>query len=197
MNFLKNFDFYSAMSSLLYVIETFYFELTDGSYPTIPQGNCGQPWTKTSLFDSMLQDAVRSNVSMRIVNGQNAVPFSYPWTVSIRLKAFGYTHFCAGALIYSQYVLTAAHCVHNESASQFAVAVGVHATNQLRENSLYFVDKIQVHPLYIDDVAFYDIALIRLSKPVKMSTTVSTVCLPNLRSEADIVLGKNVALSGW
>jgi hypothetical protein len=77
------------------------------------------------------------------------------------------------------------------------VAVGVHATNQLRETNLYFVDKIHVHPLYIDNVAFNDIAVLRLTKPVKMSTHVNTVCLPTLKTEADLVLGKNVALSGW
>ncbi len=77
------------------------------------------------------------------------------------------------------------------------MAVGVHATNQLRESNLYFVDKIHIHPLYVDDVAFYDIAILRLTKPVKMSTHVSTVCLPTSKAEADLVLGKNVALSGW
>jgi hypothetical protein len=96
MNFIKGFDFYSAMTSLMYVFETFYFELTDGTYPVIPQGNCGKPWVRSSLYDSLLSGA--PNSTMRIVHGYDAVPNSYPWTVSIRLKAFGYTHFCAGLL---------------------------------------------------------------------------------------------------
>jgi hypothetical protein len=105
MNFFKGFDLYSAMTSLMYVFETFYFELTDGTYPVIPQRNCGKPWTQSSLHDLLVNvegngggaaAAAASNSTMRIVNGYDAVPNSYPWTVSIRLKGFGYTHFCAG-----------------------------------------------------------------------------------------------------
>ncbi|XP_072587762.1 chymotrypsin-like protease CTRL-1 isoform X1 [Vulpes vulpes] len=46
--------------------------------------------------------------SQRIVNGENAVPGSWPWQVSLQDKS-GF-HFCGGSLISQSWVVTAAHC---------------------------------------------------------------------------------------
>ncbi|XP_015671362.1 chymotrypsinogen B-like [Protobothrops mucrosquamatus] len=44
----------------------------------------------------------------RIVNGEDAVPGSWPWQVSLQDKT-GF-HFCGGSLINENWVVTAAHC---------------------------------------------------------------------------------------
>ncbi|XP_053190083.1 chymotrypsin A-like [Scomber japonicus] len=44
----------------------------------------------------------------RIVNGEEAVPHSWPWQVS--LQDYTGFHFCGGSLINENWVVTAAHC---------------------------------------------------------------------------------------
>ncbi|XP_014648090.1 PREDICTED: chymotrypsinogen 2-like [Ceratotherium simum simum] len=44
----------------------------------------------------------------RIVNGEDAVPSSWPWQVSLQTRS-GF-HFCGGSLISQRWVVTAAHC---------------------------------------------------------------------------------------
>uniref|UniRef100_A0A8D0HC60 chymotrypsin n=1 Tax=Sphenodon punctatus TaxID=8508 RepID=A0A8D0HC60_SPHPU len=44
----------------------------------------------------------------RIVNGEEAVPGSWPWQVSLQEKS-GW-HFCGGSLVSEHWVVTAAHC---------------------------------------------------------------------------------------
>ena len=57
----------------------------------------------------------------RIVGGEDAIPNSWPWQVSLRKGSTNY-HTCGGTLIRPDWVLTAAHCVMRPS--KYTVIVG-------------------------------------------------------------------------
>ncbi|XP_035223887.1 suppressor of tumorigenicity 14 protein homolog isoform X2 [Stegodyphus dumicola] len=70
--------------------------------PTVVSNECGntpiQP--KTGFYSPD-----------RIVGGEEAIPHSWPWQVSLQeVIVDPSAHFCGGTLINSQWVLTAAHC---------------------------------------------------------------------------------------
>lgn len=57
----------------------------------------------------------------QVVGGSEAPENNYPFIAS--LQQYG-SHFCAGSIIGSQWILTAAHCI--QATSSFVVKVGKH-----------------------------------------------------------------------
>jgi secreted trypsin-like serine protease len=55
------------------------------------------------------QQKTSDNRLMRIVNGVDTFVGEFPWMVSFKLRG---SHFCGGTLVSKNWVLTAAHCVH-------------------------------------------------------------------------------------
>ena len=77
----------------------------------------------TSLFSDLFEkeksshpenNAKNSYRQGRIIQGEEADQGAWPWQVSVRLNIPGFGnigHWCGGVLIYSNWVLTSAHCV--------------------------------------------------------------------------------------
>jgi secreted trypsin-like serine protease len=88
-------------------------------------------------------------------------PFRYPFVASVR-DQFG-SHFCAGSMIASNILLTAAHCsVFREPVNDFYVHVHRHnlSKNVDEEDGLiYNVGEIVIHPNFGNTLLNYDIAL--------------------------------------
>jgi len=127
----------------------------------------------------------------RIVNGEEAVPHSWPWQISLQDNT-GF-HSCGGSLINEWWVLTAAHCTIR---SNTVVVLGEHD----RLSSAEDIQRIRwgtyfKHPLYGSNGHSHDIQLIKLSRPATMGMRVSPVCLAE-RGD-DFPGGMMCVTSGW
>ncbi|XP_044268679.1 chymotrypsin-1-like [Tribolium madens] len=128
-------------------------------------------------------------IDWRVVGGSTASPGQFPFIISLRTESNSHT--CGGSLIANNWVVTAAHCVHNARPSSLSVVAG---TNQLNtEGVRASLSEIIVHPDYNRSVVINDIALLKLANPIQETDLVKIVSLES--EENDVV--RNCTLIGW
>jgi hypothetical protein len=127
-----------------------------------------------------------ANRFARIMGGQDVVPHSYPWMVSISKRSLNNLHLCGGVLITHRHVLTAAHCMEDfDAPSDLNVIAGAHYITDKR-NPVPAI-AITVHPQYEPDTFINDIAVVTLHSSVpENDPRIGTICLP-----PDDIPGKN------
>ncbi|XP_040889558.1 elastase-1-like [Toxotes jaculatrix] len=138
--------------------------------------------TATVLAELELQPSyTESSTAGRVVGGEE-VPYhtSWPWQVSLQYYSDGsYHHFCGGTLIRRGWVMTAAHCVYSSSASRVVLGDLVlhssHGTEQYRS-----ITSVYIHPEWNNNSisSGNDIALLRLSSDVSLTSYVKLASLP-------------------
>ncbi|EDV98699.1 GH13457 [Drosophila grimshawi] len=104
----------------------------------------------------------------------------FPWLVAI-YRANGYL--CSGALITPHAVLTAAHCVQNDAASDLHLVAGEwDAAVQLEPltHQERAVADLVLHPNYTQSPSGHNIALLLLhpESPFELAPHVQVICLP-------------------
>ncbi|XP_069755623.1 chymotrypsin B-like [Narcine bancroftii] len=127
----------------------------------------------------------------RIVNGEEAIPGSWPWQVSLQDQT-GF-HFCGGSLINENWVITAAHC---SVSSRHIVVVGEFNKCSVDTKAQFIaVKEAFTHPKWNPSTINNDITLVKLSSPVQLTREISPVCL--VSAFKTFSPGKKCVTTGW
>ncbi|XP_074704969.1 transmembrane protease serine 13 isoform X3 [Strix aluco] len=130
----------------------------------------------TGKYVSLRCTTCGQRISGRIIGGKETSVSKWPWQVSVQ---YGPIHICGGTIIDAQWVLTAAHCFFMNSMKildDWKVYGGVSDLKQHAEGIP--VSQVIINSNYSDDHDDYDIALMKLSRPLTLSAQVRPACLP-------------------
>jgi len=153
----------------------------------------------------IIKPALNSTPSDRILWGQEAVPHSWPWQISLQASYVEPSgHSCGGTLISDTWIVTAAHCFGGtRDKRMLRVHLGSH--NKYKREAGEQIRYIKRYVIFddIDEQEFLrygrfdmgnDLALIQLNAPVTFSDTVIPACLPTM---TDAPVGTNCYSTGW
>lgn len=123
--------------------------------------------------------------------GKEATLGQYPHVAILRNSSTK-KHFCSGAIVGQQSIVTAAHCVDGMKLADFEVVVGTILNNvPVNEQNVYKVAKIKIHPEYENLVN--DIALVHTAGDIRFSNDVKAVKLGTIQDD----VGVKLFPAGW
>uniref|UniRef100_A0A8C4JPP7 Peptidase S1 domain-containing protein n=1 Tax=Dromaius novaehollandiae TaxID=8790 RepID=A0A8C4JPP7_DRONO len=129
----------------------------------------------------------------RIIGGEEAVPYSWPWQVSIQISD---EHICGGAVLAKEWVVTAAHCFNSKSILSLNFLVTISEAEIIRAQlSTVTVKQFIIHPSFNKTTMDCDIALVRLAEPLEFNHYVRPVCLP--AKEEAVQPSRVCVVTGW
>ncbi|XP_044842702.1 chymotrypsin-like protease CTRL-1 [Mauremys mutica] len=132
------------------------------------------------------------NSLQRIVNGENAVPGSWPWQVSLQDRN-GF-HFCGGSLINQDWVVTAAHC-EVRAGTDVAVLGEYDRSSRAETIQVKSIARVIPHPYWNEKTIDNDIALLKLASPAQLDARVSPVCLAT--ASESLASNPTCITTGW
>lgn len=121
----------------------------------------------------------------RIIGGERAQSGRFQYSVSLQDNG---GHFCGGAMIARDVVLTAAHCLND--GKNIEVVIGSDNVNQ---GQLLKVKEQIEHPNYLDVTDQYDMALLILEEPTTLDIDLVKVNSDNLYPP----VGTTTHVMGW
>ncbi|XP_049646023.1 hepatocyte growth factor activator [Suncus etruscus] len=140
----------------------------------------------------------RSFLQPRIVGGSSALPGSHPWLAAVYIG----DRFCAGSLVHTCWVVSAAHCfLGSPPSDSVTVVLGQHFFNRTTDvTQTLAVEKYILYPLYsVYNPSDHDLVLIRLRKNgtrcALRSQFVKPICLPEPSSPFPV--GHRCQIAGW
>ncbi|KAI1289790.1 Plasma kallikrein [Halotydeus destructor] len=137
-------------------------------------------------------------VSPRIVGGSDALPGEWCWQIAIINAQNQYL--CGGALIGTQWVVTAAHCITTlvKNDEEIFIRVGDHDLTTSMTSTTAQTLKVSttyIHHNHNGQTLDNDIALLKMEAPVDLNEAVCLVCLPARNSNRKA--GKKCTVTGY
>ncbi|KAM3590553.1 uncharacterized protein V6R79_011763 [Siganus canaliculatus] len=135
----------------------------------------------------------------RILGGHSSLPGTHPWMAAIYI---GTSDFCAGTLVSSCWIVSAAHCFfRNPLKSQIRVVLGQQHFNVTGPNTKTFGVEEYIFPKHFSvfNPTLHDIVLIKLKKEdgrcARRSPFIQPICLPD--KSTTFPDDYCCAISGW
>ncbi|XP_069086366.1 ovochymase-2-like [Pleurodeles waltl] len=182
-----------------------YWTTDPNVFPTLPPKPYN-PWDNITIDwpTSCGSPAITpKSLQVRIANGEEATPHSWPWQVSVQsssLTILPFQHKCGGSLIHEEWIILAARCLTSSSnLNLWRVCVGKHnmSVTESSENCIS-IDAIFSH----EDFTFSttkdhsnDVALVHLKEKVNFTQAISPICLP--RTDEILPPGELCYATGW
>ncbi|XP_063827718.1 uncharacterized protein LOC135077051 [Ostrinia nubilalis] len=138
-----------------------------------------------SLRRHTRQPRERSAGQLRIIRGRESKRGAWPWQVSLQLLHPNYGligHWCGGVLVHPLWLLTTAHCIHNELFNLPVPALWTAVLGEwdrAEQKGAYVpIERIVLHHRFHNYQ--HDIALMKMTKAADVSagSKIRTICLP-------------------
>ncbi|XP_074595451.1 transmembrane protease serine 11B-like protein isoform X2 [Brevipalpus obovatus] len=142
-----------------------------------------------------------SPVQSRVHGGETIQKNEFPWLVRVRLeeKVEGKwlttsRRVCGGVIIGPRNVLTSRKCIeYSTSKWQILIDIGAHNVDGWKESIVGLYDEITDSD-YIEKVGHTDIAVLKLSEPLKFSKTIAPICVAEKLKREKI---EDLVVAGW
>uniref|UniRef100_T1ITR3 Peptidase S1 domain-containing protein n=1 Tax=Strigamia maritima TaxID=126957 RepID=T1ITR3_STRMM len=139
-------------------------------------------------------------IDERIIGGNHVPKNSYPFVVRVEAyKADGSGFLCGASLLHENFVVTAAHCVHDSRVrvTRIRLHFGDHTLRRQDDTQSTMeipMANVQYHAQYSESTINNDIALIRLPQRAPISRHVQPICVASAATVARQNLGTAM---GW
>ncbi|KAM8711101.1 hypothetical protein ACLKA7_000264 [Drosophila subpalustris] len=139
-------------------------------------------------FGAAIPEGLLPQLDGRIVGGVATTINSFPWQISLQRNG---GHSCGGSIYSSTIIVTAAHCLQSVSASALRIRAGSSYWNS--GGVVVNVANFKNHEGYNANTMVNDIAVIRLSGSLSMSSTIKAIGL----ATSAPANGAAASVSGW
>ena len=150
---------------------------------------------KIHLFGIALISFFIGKAGTEIVGGTSIEIATRPFQVSLQYIT-DKEHFCGGAIIADNWVITAAHCIENTNPESIQVQAGASVLSESNLGQVLEVESIYSH-IYVDEAN--DIALLKLKGNFNFNSNVAPIPLLTTAEEnaGKLDHGSNAYVSGW
>lgn len=161
-----------------------------------------QNFTRPNISIFRADDDTKAAAQPRIVGGEPARLKDFPWTAYLLYKNITVRFGCTASIINPSTILTAAACADydpNQMRGRFIVKAGNLKLNEVdRFEQRVSVEEVFIHPGYSADVrGDYDIAILKLKEPLRMTSRVQSVELPEQTKARSLYKRNNCVLTGY